>query len=396
MRVLPPTLPGGFSLLVMAFFLSSLAAQSDEPQLLAPPVQPDISFRNEVQHAIDRGLAWLQANQNSNGWWSTPDHPAVTGLALMSFKGDPAGRYDRQQPVWLDRGYSYILDCVHPDGGIYRTNLVTYNTSICMMALLVARQPEYEATLVKARRCLVGLQNNFNGKDTTNALFNGGIGYGDHYDHTDMGNTLYALEALHYTKQLVGDKRPGEPDLNWNAAIQFLQNCQNLPSHNPQTWVADDPQNRGGFVYYPGNSNAGSITNAATGRVALRSYGSVSYAGLLSYIYADLIPDDPRVTAAYDWLRRNYTLDENPGMGPQGLYYYYHTMAKALTAYGVVEIELANGEKVPWRKQLGLKLLNLQQKDGSWANDNNRWWEKDPSLVTAYSVLSLEMIYHGL
>jgi len=48
------------------------------------------------------------------------------------------------------------------------------------------------------------------------------------------------------------------------------------------------------------------------GRVALRSYGSISYAGLLSYIYADLQRDDPRVQAAFDWLRGNYTLDEIP------------------------------------------------------------------------------------
>ena len=53
----------------------------------------DVSFRNELQRAIDRGLTWLQANQNTNGyWWSTPDHPAVTALALMAFKGDPQKR----------------------------------------------------------------------------------------------------------------------------------------------------------------------------------------------------------------------------------------------------------------------------------------------------------------
>ena len=50
---------------------------------------------------------------------------------------------------------------------------------------------------------------------------------------------------------------------------------------------------------------AGSETNALTGRVALRSYGSISYAGLLSYIYADLKRNDPRVLAVFEWLRRN-------------------------------------------------------------------------------------------
>ena len=136
-------------------------------------------------------------------------------------------------------------------------------------------------------------------------------------------------------------------------------------------------------------------TNSATGRVALRSYGSISYAGMLSYIYANLKRDDPRVLAVFEWLRKNYTLEENPGMGPQGLFYYFHTMTKALTSYGVGELELLNGQKINWRKELAMKLINLQQRDGSWSNENGRWWEKDPALVTAYAVLMLEMIYRG-
>jgi len=212
-----------------------------------------------------------------------------------------------------------------------------------------------------------------------------------------MGNTAAALEALYYSKRLIEDKGlAGARDLNWEAAIQFLQNCQNLPAYNKQNWASDDPKNKGGFVYYPGYSMAGNQTNAATGRVALRSYGSISYAGLLSYIYANLRRDDPRVAAVLDWLRRNYTVEENPGMGQQGLFYYYHTMTKALTAYGTDKLDLANGDRVDWRKEVAMRLINLQQRDGSWSNDNGRWWEKDPALVTAYVVLSLEMIVREL
>ena len=40
--------------------------------------------------------------------------------------------------------------------------------------------------------------------------------------------------------------------------------------------------------------------------------------------------------------------------------------------------------------------VNLQQPDGSWANPNGRWWEKDPNLVTAYAVLALEIIHRGI
>ena len=362
----------------------------------APPGTPDISFRNELQRAIDRGLSWLQAEQNTNGWWSTPDHPAMTALALMAYQGEPSGRYRRQEPEWLRRGYGYVLGCVQPDGGIHRSNLVTYNTALSMMALLVANKPDYEPALRNARKLLVSLQSDFGEKGVLDNPFDGGIGYGSHYDHSDMGNTLQALEALHYSRHLVADRNSTDTrDLNYAAAIHFLQRCQNLPGPNPEPWASDDPTNKGGFIYYPGHSMAGGTTNAATGRVALRSYGSISYGGLLSYVYADLRPDDPRVRAVLEWLGRNYTLEENPAMGAQGLFYYYHTMAKALSTANVGALELSDGRKINWRRELASKLLDLQQADGSWANTNGRWWEKDPVLVTAYCLLSLEIIYRG-
>ncbi|MBI5385978.1 MAG: cycloartenol synthase [Verrucomicrobia bacterium] len=383
------------SVFVAVGVLSSVSAAELNPS--PPRSQADISFRNEMQHAIDRGLSWLQANQNSNGWWSTPDHPAVAALALMAFEGDPSTRSRRAEPAWFKRGYGYVLSCVQPDGGIHRSNLVTYNTSLSMMALLAANKPEYDTTIRRARQFLVSLQGDFGEKGKLDTPFDGGIGYGTHYDHSDMGNTLQALEALYHSRHLARDTGPeAGRDLNWAAAIRFLQNCQNLPGHNPQSWASDDPANKGGFIYYPGHSMAGGATNASTGRVALRSYGSISYGGLLSYIYANLSRNDPRVVAVFDWLRRNYTLEENPAMGAQGLYFYFHTMAKALSAYGVNELELADGRKVAWRKALGERLLNLQRKDGSWVNDNGRWWENDPVLVTSYAVLSMEILSRGM
>jgi len=357
----------------------------------------DQSFRNEIEHALSRGLTWLQANQNSNGWWSTPDQPAITALALTAFKGDPKNRYQVSEPAWMKKGYGFLLDCARPDGGIHQTNLVTYNTSLSMMALLASGKPEYDPVIRRARQFLVGLQRDFGEKGRLDDVFDGGVGYGSKYEHSDMGNTLAALEALYYSKRLVEDKNlAGARDLDWAAAIQFLQNCQNLTGYNKQTWASDDAKNKGGFVYYPGHSMAGGETNAATGRVALRSYGSISYGGMLSYIYANLKRDDPRVVAVFDWLRANYTLEENPGMGPQGLFFYLHTMTKALTAYGVTELELKDGRRLDWRKEVAMRLLNLQRQDGSWFNDNARWLEKDPVLVTSYGVLSLEMIWRGL
>ncbi len=371
------------------------AAAQPAPSLVRPP---DISFRHEVQHAIDQGVQWLQTNQSTNGWWSTADQPAVTALALSALMGEPSGALRANPSPGVARGYKFVTDHARPDGSIYEKGLMNYNTSICMMGLMAARNPQYDPLLRNARQWLISQQVDLNEQGKIDSPFDGGVGYGDGGNHSDMNNTMTALEALYYSKYLepAADKSlAAAKDLNWAAAIHFIQSCQNLPAYNKEPWVSTDPRDQGGFVYEPGNSKAGAVTNAE-GRTALRSYGSISYAGLLSYVYADLKPDDPRVLAVYDWLRNNFTLEENPGMGQQGLYYYLHLMTKALAIYGVDQLPVKGGQTVDWRRDVAMKLINLQKTDGSWVNGNGRWWEHDPALVTSYSVMSLEILYRGL
>lgn len=376
-------------ILFLMLVLSCISASAAAPQ------KHDISFANEVKHAIDKGLDWLTANQKTNGCWSTPDDPAVTALALEAYMGEPTGRYQHHPTATVRNGYKFILTNVKPDGSIYARELQNYNTSICMMALVTAKDPQYDNVLRNARAWLTGRQIDLNVKGKIDSPYDGGVGYGDKGGHSDMNNTLTSLEALYYTKYLDHDKPNSGSDLNWPAVIHFIQSCQNLPAYNKEAWVSASPKDKGGFIYTPGESKSGSETNS-NGRVALRSYGSISYAGLLSYIYADLNQDDPRVVAVMDWLKNNWTTNENPGMGQQGLYYYLHLMTKGLTICNVDELTLNDGKTVNWRKDVATKLIDLQKADGSWQNSAGRWWEKDPNLVTAYSVITLEMIYRGL
>ena len=360
----------------------SLAAQTNGVAITLPSTK-DPSLRHEVQRAIEKGQAWLVEHQGTNGCWSSPDYPAITALAVTALKGQPGE--PEPQPMALKRGYAFLLGCVKPDGGIYQKELSGYNTSISLTALVLANRPEWRRVIENARQHIISLQTE-----------SGGIGYGKTEKQADLSNTSWALEALAVSRTwLGGEMPPGAADLNWKEAVAFLQSCQNLPSHNPASWVSGDPRNQGGFVYAPGASKAGE-TNLPSGRVALRSYGSMSYAGMMSYLYADLKRDDPRVTAVLEWLSGNYSVDENPGMGQEGLYYYFHTMAKALTVYGANTLATTPGQSVKWREQLSLKLINLQHPDGSWANENGRWFEKDPALVTGYSLIALRMIHARL
>ncbi len=348
------------------------------------------SFRNEIQLAIDRGLTWLKEQQKPEGYWSTSEHPALTSLPLIAFHREPSGKYRPAKAEFLTRGYDFIRSKAQSNGGIYDRGLSNYNTALALVALLNTGDPKDEALIAKAREFIIAQQ----AAGMATESLDGGIGYGPtgvspKRQHPDLDNTLVSLEAL----RAYQSARPNaelKKDLNWKAAIEFISRTQNLPSHNPK--ASTEESNKGGFVYYPGFSNADPVDGPKT----LRSYGSMSYAGFLSFIYADLKPEDPRVSAAKTWLQKNYTLEENPGMGRAGLYYYYHLMAKGLTAGGVDRIELPDGQKVTWRPALAKKLMDLQQSNGSWINDSARWMEKDPVLVTSYCLISLEIIYQGL
>ena len=76
-------------------------------------------------------------------------------------------------------------------------------------------------------------------------------------------------------------------------------------------------------------------------------------------------------------------------MGQQGLYYYYHTFAKALDVLKLDELKDEAGTAHDWRKELAEKLEQLQAENGSWVNPAGRWLEGDPNLATAYALMAL-------
>ena len=387
-----------------------------ELQTPAPAGALPQSLHNEALRAVRIGLQWLDRQQAPAGHWSNPKFPALTALAVWAHLRSPdaVAMKDGMPQVAVtpeaQKGIDYILSCVREDGSIYchvegmkGGGLRNYNTALCAVALAATNNPRYRDAVCRARAALIGMQHL--GPDK----FYGGMGYdaSTQRAYADLSNLYLSLEALRLTEEPLGDlggrdaARPlkGEEgavkDLNWDAALKFITRCQNLPGSNDQPWVGGPADDIGGFVYHPGKSQAGERSDP-DGETRLRSYGSMTYAGLLSFIYAKVDRDDRRVQAAFDWITRHYTLEENPGMGAQGLYYGYHTMAKALAAYGEEVLHLPKGEDVKWRPALVKKLVSLQRIDpktglGYWVNDIGRWWESDPVLATCYGLLALEI-----
>lgn len=365
----------------------ALAADVNVVSKYAPTGQLDTSLRNEVNAAIDRGLSWMAAKQRDDGAWSNNMFPALTALVVQSYVGTQHPEGEKVLPPAL----KFIASCVQPDGGIYVNvpgrkggGLSNYNTSICMTALHATGDAAYTRMVQKARSFVAGGQH-FGGDE-----YKGGFGYDKSTGraYTDLLNTYYAVQAMRMT-QSVEDTRPaGEKraEIDWGEAATYISKMQN---------PAGTGDEAGGFFYNPSDPKAGTTTNAA-GKVTFRSYGSITYAGLLALIYADVSRDDPRVRSAFDWTAKHWTLDENPGMGAQGLYFFFNVLTRSLDAYGQDLVPTEGGNMVDWRIQLARRLVSLQKVDpdtggGYWINDTGRFWENDPVLATAYALLALQL-----
>ncbi|MBN1908214.1 MAG: terpene cyclase/mutase family protein [Pirellulales bacterium] len=330
------------------------------------------------QQAVDRALAFLQTKgQQPDGSYAGYAGPGVTAVVTTAILR--TGRTP-DDPL-VAKSLKYLEGFVQPDGGVYAPNsqVRNYETSLAILAFAEAnRKGRYDKLLARADRFLKGLQWDEKEGHGKESYYYGGAGYGKH-KRPDLSNTSFLLDAL----RAAGN---GPDDEAVKRALVFTSRCQNLEStHNTTRFAAKNPD--GGFYYTPAAGGTSQAGNTPDG--GLRSYGSMTYAGLKSMIYAGVKKDDPRVKAALAWIQKHYDLTTNPGMGDAGLYYYYHTMAKALDAAGDDTLTDAKGAKHDWRADLRTELIRRQQPDGSWVNKNSRWLEGDPSLVTGYALLAL-------
>ncbi|MFC1498510.1 prenyltransferase/squalene oxidase repeat-containing protein [Verrucomicrobiota bacterium] len=372
--------------------LHSPPCRADESKTLIsgkPAGILDPSLANEVNAAIDRSLDWLADKQKKDGSWSNGDFPALTALSLQSFA---KGSHPKQKEV-IDKAVKYILSHVQKNGGIYKKiegrkggGLSNYNTAICMTALHSTGDKSLTRVIQNARKFIAGTQHL--GDDD----YKGGFGYDRKTgrEYTDLLNTFYSLQGMATTADVEDTRPKGEQkvDINWAETVKYIERMQNKPESGKN--------DAGGFFYKPDESKAGTTTNKQ-GVVVLRSYGSMTYAGLLAMIYANVSREDTRVQSAFKWSAEHWSLEENPGMGAQGLYFFYNVLTKSLSSYGADLIPREDGSYVNWKIELAKKLVSSQKIDpetghGYWINQEGRFWEQDPVLCTAYAVLALEML----
>lgn len=332
----------------------------------------------EYQQVVSKAVSFLRTEgQAADGSFSGK---AGTGPTSLVVSGLLSVGQTPNDPM-VAKALKFLEANIREDGGIYAENSrhKNYETCIAVVCLSKANSDgKYDAILKKADKFLRDLQWDEGEGKTASDMEYGGAGY-DSKGRPDMSNTSFFIEALK-------SAGAGEDDEAIQRALKFVSRCQNLENAANDSPVATKV-NDGGFFYTIGGGGESKAGGDAT--AGLRSYGSMTYAGLKSMIYAGVDKEDKRVKAALDFLKKNYDLESNPGMGKSGLFYYYHTMSKALDAMGEAKFVDAKGVSHDWKKELFAELKETQQENGSWVNTDSRWMEGDPNLVTGYALLAL-------
>jgi squalene-hopene/tetraprenyl-beta-curcumene cyclase len=342
------------------------------PSLRAADNGPD---PKDVKAVVDKAYDYLKKHQSEDGSFSAQRlGPGVTALVIASLMQNG---YSPDDPL-IAKALKYLESKVQKDGGIYDDKLQNYTTSVALMALQEANvDKRYDAIIKNATKYLKGLQISDDNKDPKF----GGVGYGPK-DRPDLSNTQFMVDAL-----LAAGVPKDDPAVQ--RALTFISRCQNLPGETNELPFAKKTteDDRGGMTYTPLDPDDSPHKTPDGG---LRSLGAMTYGGLKSFLYAGVSKKDKRVEGAVSWIRRHYTLDENPGMKQAGLFYYYHTFAKALTALGEDPFADADGKKHDWRKELFDALKKKQADDGSFVNAGDKTFgEADRNLATAFAVLTL-------
>ena len=364
---------------------------------------PRAETHRAAREAAARAIGYLRTTQGPNGGWSEnpdgPDLPAITGLIGTGMLDDP--RLDQDDPS-VRAAVNYVLSFARADGGIHDGVLPTYNTAICVSFLSRVRTPEASGAVERGIGLLKRMQwgafdpatdPSPEAPDWTEPIgeehpYYGGLGYGSH-GRPDLSNTEMFVQAMH-------DAGVSTDDPAYARALVFLRRVQMDDRVNGMDYASGSRQ--GGFIYatvpdaesvdsVPGQSQAGEMVETladGTEATRLRAYGSMTYAGFKSLLYADLPPDDQRVVSALGWIEANFTAGENLGMGEQGRYYGYSAMARVLEAWG--EREIAG---VDWRGELVRAIAALQADDGGMRVVHERWMEGNRDLITGYALIAL-------
>jgi len=371
-------LPIAMVALLLAAPLLSIApaARAEEAVQPASTMTPEA-----VRSSVVKALSWLATRQMADGSWESSD--GVTAFMLLCYE---AAGFDYTNAT-VQKGLGFIRKYYNPTNGWMADSFLCYETSLSLMAILGAGDPQDTSKMDKVAQAVIDIQ--YTKEELNASVINYAGGWPNNAGIVDMSNSQFAMLALQ-TSMLLNPAFQ-VPDRVFENATEFAMLCQNWAAVNPMPWAHNASKvsnNDGGFVYNFLRSRT------PLGEQEFESYGSMSAAGLFMYLLAGHGYAFPETAAARAWLEREYSTTENPRMAGKGIFYYMWTQARALAMSPQDQVVDGAGKAHDWRSDMASYIIGRQGKDGSWpGNPSTGWREEEPEVASIYSILALATAY---
>ena len=320
-----------------------------------------------VEGAVKRGVEWLATRQDTSGAFRSESNLGICPVALSAMALWALSRQSTETWIAERAGATvdYLMEHRQSDGGIYNSKggLAVYTSGVAGRALRsLAERADTEVPEDVLRAVDLFVYRRGVPESIVDSQKQTGL--------SKVGSQKRANELL---------DRGGALAPSTHKALRFLSRCREQEGTRAPVRAR-----------VPG-------WRSTSGPAA-----SFSYEDVLPIVYLPLKPQYPITLRAQAAIRTYYTLERNPDLtrrygnsgfqrGTQGLYYYYLVLARALSTFQQPRLELADGRRVDWVRELSDRLIATQRADGSWANSDGSWWESEPVLVTSYALLSLSL-----
>lgn len=331
-----------------------------------------------AQDAVLRGLDWFADRQTLDGGWSAS--VGLTGLITLCFT--TAG-FDHTNRT-VARALGYLRNFYNPEEGTVTDAFPNYDTSIALMAMITAGDPQDTGRVLDLADFVEDFQFPANPwYNTTEEWYVGG--WPNNAGLPDVSNTQFAVLGLMFADLYSLDYTV--PDDLWSRTVGFVRSCQNWPDVNEMPWAHNES--------LPSYGDGGMVYNAYRSRTPLgeqmfESYGSITAGGLFSYLVAGHDPRNPEVQAARDWLEGEYNLEVNPRMIGKGLYYYLWSQARTVAISTQDWVVDGSGKLHDPRVEAADYFMDRQSTTGGWpGNPEIGWREEEPELAGVYALLTI-------
>lgn len=364
--------------LLAAALLASLPAAQGGPGGRLDEDQPLIVTPRQAQ-AVERGLAWLAAEQNADGSWAGKigyklnngyeytregGHVGVTALACMSFLAGGHLPARGQYGEVVEKGLDYVLACAQDDGYVTRGGTRMYSHAFATLFLAeiygMTHREDVREKLQKAVDFIVRTQNE-----------EGGWRYEPFAPESDMSIVVCQVLALRAARN-IGIRVPRS---TVEKASQYVvDSAIGVDSGGGRFRAPMFRSEIGAFRYQKGSSSRSSFPLTAAGVTALNGLGIYSNEAIeegLAYLQKNL---------------DSFNYQYGGHFGGHYFFWYGHY-------YGVQAMYTAgNAYWEPYFERLREELISMQKPSGSFPNHVG----PGEAFGTAMAVLMLEIPYRFL